>query len=178
MQIQKTAADSLRVELTAGELQEFQLNYQLLNYREEKTQRLIKHILLHAADLTGFSRQNCRLLIEVFPAAEQGCTMYFTRLEQKKKRYRRSSPHIYRFSDVEHLFLAVEQLHAHPSAKSELYLLQNRHILILHHPVKLPLAEYGESIPAKKTTLAYIREHGKLLCAPFAVKTLLQAMNF
>ncbi|MBR6549438.1 MAG: adaptor protein MecA [Clostridia bacterium] len=175
MQIQKEAPDSLRVELTAEELQSFGLTYQLLHYQDAKSKELLTTVLKNAAALTEFSHQNCRLLIEVFPAPLQGCTLYFTRLEQKTKRYQALPPHVYRFADAEHMFMAIEQLNK--SIKSELYSLQDRYILVLHHPPKHSLLEYGEQLVAGKTSLAYIREHGKLLSAPFAVSAVLRALN-
>jgi negative regulator of genetic competence, sporulation and motility len=177
MNIQKEGIDSIRVDLTADELQEFRLTYPLLNYQDQKTRRLLDQLLKNAGALLGFVRSGGKLLIEIFPAPRQGCTVYFTNLEKKGRRFKQKPPTAYLFSNSEDLLSAVEQLSTTPAPKSELYRLNDNYLLILQEQEKNALSEYGDRISCTKKELAYIREHGTLLASPYAVKTLLQGLN-
>ncbi len=172
MNIQKESSNSLRVELSAQELMEFDLSYEQLNYREKKTKNLFRKILEGAEKITGFSYTRSKLLIEVFPAPQRGCTVFFTRLSSGK-RYRQLAPQVFAFPSSESMLSGLETLKATPHVKSELYYWNHRYLLILKEPVPHALSEYGDPLPAGRLTLSCIREHGQMLAAPYAVHTVL-----
>lgn len=178
MYIHREHSGSLKVELTAQELQQFHLTYEQLNYEDKRTKAMLKNILDGAAQITGFENGSGKLLIEVFPAPQNGCTVYFTRLAGAAKRYRQKMPKIYTFESCEALMSAIETLPA-PSGNtpSELYELEGRYILILHETAKTRLLEYATASNGTRFNLAYIREHGRLLASPHAVVTMHKASH-
>jgi negative regulator of genetic competence, sporulation and motility len=177
MNIQKEPSGSLRIDLTANELQNFQLTYQLLDYNTPKTRQFFHRLLENAGNITDFPKGNGKLLIEVFPAPKQGCTVYFTRLLKKQKRYKRKPPAIYIFPDSESLLTAVEHLQNTPKVKSELYRIEQKYYLILQEQSPGILTEYGERLTFSRPTLSHIREHGNLLASPLAVQTILTGLG-
>lgn len=174
MNIQKEASGSLKVELSVSELHHFHLTYEQLDYQDKKTKAMLKAILESAGRMTGFDSCQGKMLVEVFPAPGKGCIIYFTKQEQKGKRYRRKLPAVYSFDTAEAMLCGMECLAETPDIQSELYRLNNRYLLILHEK-STSLVEYGNLQPAGRLQLAYIREHGQLLAAPRAVATVLHA---
>ena len=160
MNICKESGGSLRVELSADELHTFQLSYSQLNYQNEKTKRLLKTVLEGAGRMVGFCQKPHRLLIEVFPAPDRGCTLYFTPLEPSPKRYRRTQPCLYRFACCDHLLAALQQIPA--DHQKEGLRLGEHYFLILQRNTPC-LLEFGDRLPATRSALAYLREHGQPL---------------
>lgn len=165
MNITRESDGSLRVELSQEELHSFQLSYPRLDYKDAKTRRLLKTLLEGAGAITGFDRHPQKLMIEAFPSPGGGCTLYFTSLGQKRKRYRRVLPCILQLASADALLAALEQINQKPVPKTELFRLNEQYILIVHADVP-PLSEYGDPIPATQLRLAYIREHGHPLQLP------------
>lgn len=163
MNIQREADGSLRVELSAGELETFDLNYARLSYQDKNTRQLLHHLFQGASRLTGLDSSPKRMLIEVFPAPRQGCTLYFTPLEKRGKRYRQTAPCVYAFADCDTLLEALNHLNTQPDVQGEVYRLADSFRLIVTHSKGLRLSEYGDRLPATRTHLAYIREHGQRL---------------
>ena len=159
------------VELTAPELQQYHLTYNQLTLQNTKTKLLFQSLLCNAGKMVGFHREEGKLLIEVYPAPAQGCTIYFTNLPYYGRRYRRTSPYIFRFETCEDLLQGACCFGNH-HPKSEAYRYGNRYILILHTPPAHGLKEFAQPLPFSKPFLAHIREHGQLLCKPNAVEQL------
>ena len=59
------------------------MTYEQLDYANEPTRRMMEALLRSAGGVTGFDGGKGRLLIEVFPAPEEGCVIYFTRLGEE-----------------------------------------------------------------------------------------------
>ncbi len=159
------------VELTAKELLEFKLTYCQLHYENAKTKALINTLLRGAQKMVGFAKPAGKLLIEVYPAPEQGCVIYFTNLHPTGKRYRKITPCIFRFETCEDLLQGV-QLFAVPPPKSEAYRYGDRYILILHSAPAHGLKEFATPLPYSKLLVAHIREHGQVLATCNAVERL------
>ncbi len=171
MHIQKEADNSFMVELTATELQQFQLTYNQLNLRNTKTKCLLHSLVYGAGKMVGFHPQQGKLLIEVYPAPKQGCTIYFTNLQPLGKRYRKATPYIFQFNTCEDLLQGAACFgENHP--KSEAYRYHDHYLLILHSTPAHGLKEFAKILPCSKPFLAHIREHGQLLCKPNAVERL------
>lgn len=159
------------VELTAPELQEFHLTYHQLNLQNAKTKYLLQSLICNAGKMVGFRKGEGKLLIEVYPAPRQGCTIYFTNLPYYGRRYRRTSPYIFRFETCEDLLRGAACFgNRHP--QSEAYRYGTRYILILHTAPTHGLKEFATALPYSKLLVAHIREHGQLLCKPNAVERL------
>ncbi len=171
MRIEKEPSGSLKVELTSGELHQFHLTYNQLDYKEKRTRELLKHLVQHAGAMTGFSPLG-KLMIEVFPAPGSGCVIYFTSLAEKNKRYRKNPPRAYRFANCGDLYAGVEAL-GKAVGKSDLYRMDEEYVLVLHSPQADWLKEFAQPFPLCSQTLAHLREHGRLLAASNAVERLL-----
>ncbi len=159
------------VELTATELQQYKLTYSQLHLQNQKTKLLFQSLLCNAGKMVGFRRGEGKLLIEVYPAPAQGCTIYFTNLPSQGRRYRRTSPYIFRFETCEDLLQGACCFGNH-HPKSEAYRYGDRYILILHTAPVHGLKEFAQPLPFSKPFLAHIQEHGQLLCKPNAVEQL------
>ena len=171
LHIHKEAVDRFVVELTAKELQEFQLTYCQLHYNNTKTKELLQALIRNAGTMVGFPSHPKKLLIEVYPAPKQGCIIYFTNLSNGGKRYHKINPHIFRFATCEDLLHGVH-LFQEQKPKSEAYRYGDQYILILHAAPIHGLTEFAQRLPSSKFLLAHIREHGQLLCKPNAVEQL------
>ena len=170
MHIQKEAGNRFMVELTAPELQQFHLTYNQLNLQNTKTKVLLQSLISNAGKMVGFRKGEGKLLIEVYPAPEQGCLIYFTNLHPDGKRYRKIAPYIFRFETCGDLLQGALLFSSPP--QSEVYRLKNQYFLVLHGAPVHGLTEFAAPVPCNKTLLAHIREHGQLLGKPNAVERL------
>lgn len=178
MQIHHEQPESLKVELTAAELMRFGLTYELLNYEEKRTKAMLDAVLKGGCAVTGFAGQKNKLLIEVFPAPKKGCVIYFTALSDQPGEEHRPAPHVYTFESSEAMISAIQSLPTDAApAKSELYEMDGRYLLILHGDGPLSLLEYGAALPADRLNVAAIREHGRLLASPDAVQSIQKAVE-
>lgn len=159
------------VELTATELQQYHLTYSQLHLQNKKTKSLLQSLLCNAGKMVGFCKGEGKLLIEVYPAPAQGCTIYFTNLPFGGKRYRKISPYVFRFETCEDLLQGVACFREH-HPQSEAYRYGEHYLLILHSAPVHGLKEFAKPLPSSKPFLAHIREHGQLLCKPNAVERL------
>ncbi len=176
MTLERQPDDSLRVELSAAELQHFELTYATVQYENRQTRRMLRAVLQNAGSLTGFSGRAGPLTIEVFPAPKGGCVLFFSHRPAEKKRGRGRPSRLYGFAGSEALMAAMESLP--PGGRgvaSELYEHEGRYYLVAQQP--LPLLEYAAPMAATRLTLARLREYGRLLAAPNAVEALCRAMN-
>ena len=130
------------VELTASELQQFQLTYNQLNLQNQKTKWLFQSLITNGGKMVGFQRGKGKLLIEVYPAPLQGCTIYCTNVTTRGKRYHKTSPTVFTFETCEDLLQGVACFGAH-HPKSEAYRYGDRYLLILHSPPVHGLQEFA-----------------------------------
>ena len=91
MNIERVTPDKLRVVLTSGDLDRYDLDYLSISSDSPATRRMVTDILLRANSSTGFRYRNNRLLIEVVPGRNNGCVLYLTssRREGSEERPRR-----------------------------------------------------------------------------------------
>ncbi len=162
MHFQKEADGSLRVELTHSDLARFDLCYESLHYNNPKTRPLFSALLCGAKETLGFSTAGEQLLIEAFPAPAQGCTLYFTALGPKRRRFKQKLPCVYVFSACDSLLDALAQLQQRKSS-FEVYSLAQKYFLLAPHGMDRLLREYGDRQTVNRSLLAHIREHGRLL---------------
>lgn len=177
----------LKITLNREDLGRFHMTYEQLDYANEPTRHMMETLLKSAGGITGFDGGDGRLLIEVFPAPEEGCVIYFTRLAgeetQPPQRFRlrhasRAQPTVFHFADSGSLLDAIGRLHGSGSRPSDssLYALAGDYRLVLYpkeeqqHSIRLLLQEYGKELPGNRAAMAYLREHGRLLCGSNAVE--------
>ena len=185
----------LKITLNREDLLRFDMTYEQLDYANEPTRRMMEALLRSAGGVTGFDGGKGRLLIEVFPAPEEGCVIYFTRLGEEAggpsyQRFRlrhvaKTLPTVFRFADSGSLLDAIGSLldAGKAPAASSLYSLAGDYRLILfpkeeqQRSTRLLLQEYGREMPVTRTAMAYIREHGTLLCEANAVEQIGQYLS-
>ena len=177
----------LKITLDSADLTRFGLTYDTIDYEDQKTKDMLNDLLMGAEKMVGFSLNKQKLIIEVFPAPEDGCIIYFTLTESTDvKRVRlknnRGKPKVFEFSSSENMLCALNKLSKSNLIfkKSELYELNGKYRLVVWERGNLAgsiLREYGEEINIPCLAAAFVSEHGKLLSSPDAVGTVSAAFN-
>ena len=118
----------LKITLDSADLTRFGLTYDTIDYEDQKTKDMLNDLLMGAEKMVGFSLNKQKLIIEVFPAPEDGCIIYFTLTESTDvKRVRlknnRGKPKVFEFSSSENMLCALNKLSKSKLIfkKSELY---------------------------------------------------------
>ena len=70
----------LKIQLSAEDLMQLNLTYELLDYNETTVRNIIWDVIGNASHMTGFESQKGKIMIEAIPAKSGGCTIYVTRL--------------------------------------------------------------------------------------------------
>lgn len=161
------------------------LTYEQIDYEKEQTRTLMLSLLETARLTTDFS-PDTRVFIEVFPANEGGCTIYFSDLgtgEPKRWRVRRRSvsPAVYQFDDINNLIdcaVKLFRLYSHRIRKSSLYRVETGWRLALYpldilENVTLPFVdEYAPRCGEGELAAVWLEEHGTCILADNAVDVL------
>lgn len=87
---------------------------------------MITNILQKARISTGFNATKEILLIEVFPSKENGCIIYFSKINNKIKKKQNSilKYYVFEYSNLDNLIMSATRLfkiHGHKILKSSLY---------------------------------------------------------
>lgn len=158
----------LVLDLSSGDLARLGLTYQTISYTSPATRMALQHLLADAAEKTGFDPENGKLLIEVFPAPDLGCTIRFTRLDSKRLRRVEEGVRLYEFQNCESMMAAMEQLCAAGLFGGSLYVSGQTYRLLFS--CKAPsaadrlLCEYGAVLGKDPAAVAFTKEHFKKLC--------------
>lgn len=177
----------LKITLGKQDLSRFDLTYDTIDYDDQKTKNMLNDLILGAEKMVGFSLNKRRLEIDVFPAPDGGCIIYFTLTEPSEtKRLRlknnRAKPKVFEFSSSENMLCALAKL-ARSNInfkKSELYEINGKYRLVVWergNSAGSILREYGEEINSPCLAAAFVSEHGKLLSSPDAVGTVSAAFD-
>ena len=175
----------LKITLECEEMKRFDITYEQMDYSNDKTRRVLWTLLKSAGSMTGFDAEKGRLLIEVFPAPEDGCVIYYTRLDSQgepaRLKLRRADcrPFIYRFTDSDSMLRAMEQLAPYGAQLQESYLYETdgSYRLVLYPEdmrcewMREVLGEFGQELANNRVAEAYVKEHGQQLAGPKAVET-------
>lgn len=70
----------LKINLSAEDLQDLELSYELLDYKDLRIRDIIKELIELACERTGFDADNGRVMIEATPSRGGGCNLYVTKL--------------------------------------------------------------------------------------------------
>lgn len=181
MKIRQLNPRRYQVLLTGEELRDSSLTFEGIDCAGRETQELLLSLMKRlVAD--GFQPTE-KVFIEVYPAEDGGCTIFFSALDmpaQKRWKVVRhvSSPVIYAFDDVDVLITGAVRLFqrcSHRILKSALYRVKNGWRLLIYpldtlESVSLSLLdEYaprcGEGVLAE----AFLSEHAQLMLKENAV---------
>lgn len=193
MKIQKLDEKTVRVLLSAADLQQFQITYEQMNYSDEKTKQAILMIVRQIKSQTGLPVESVRLFIEAFPDEKNGCILYVNLIESsdEKKMFRceRTSfdtPIGLEFDNIDILTDACTSLlheFGHLITKSALYLYEGKYRLLLYTYCKMEkkiislLEEYGTYLGKGSVLCAFIQEHSNAIASEHAVETIVTYLS-
>ena len=178
--------DKLKVDLSAEDLAQLGLDYNGLDYKDERTRKVLADLIIRGRASTGFSPQGAKLYIEIYPRQEGGCVIYYTRITGGQLSAGGSflpgpTPVAFAFEDAGVLLKACAKTYAlyrHRILKSCLYS-RGRHYRLIVYPLDLDgsicvsfLREYARLVGEGATLAAHIEEHWHLLCAEGALELL------
>jgi hypothetical protein len=83
--IEMSSSDTLKVILDRNDMRRLNITFEELDYENQATRSILKELLTDAGRLAGFSSKCTRMLIEVFPAPDGGCLLYFTKLSASRQ---------------------------------------------------------------------------------------------
>ena len=100
----------LKIELSGTDLSELGITYDELDYKSERT-RSVVHELLHRIGAENEFDPSGKMIIEIFPRGDDGCTMYFTSVRESAlavKRRRLHDVSVWEFDSADSLISAMD----------------------------------------------------------------------
>ncbi|MCL2579890.1 MAG: adaptor protein MecA [Oscillospiraceae bacterium] len=186
MEFSLVGPDKLKVTLLPDDLERLGIDYRDLDYKDENTRKVLIDLLTEGKLTAGFQPQKAKLYIEVYPRAEGGCVIYYTRLSggevlPQGKFIPGPPPIVFAFENPETLLAGASKtwtLYRQRILASALYSMGCGYRLIVH-PLDIGdqlstsfLSEYGKLVGVGAVLAAYIEEHGELLKQPDALEAL------
>lgn len=158
MELIRVNSLKLKIILTPGDMQEFDITNETLDYASAKTRKAFRTILDRAKQETGFDTKNDHIYVQVFPSVDGGCELFLTRRgrllpeadDRKsgllKKKYTlpydiRSEEHKYiaKTQSIENVIsLCIRMKEADFSGCSSLYCEGDKYYLTVKFPKRLP----------------------------------------
>ena len=182
LQIKLIGKSTVKVCLSAKELDDFGLSRESIGENESDTRKLIIYILDEILHTLGKDLSSGRLCIEIFPTSEKGCLMYisdsssYTAAHRRRRKKRTAddtaeAPElVFSCSTAEELMGCADILRNRAGkliSRSSLFISQEDFRIVVS--VAVPL--HGEDFP-QSITAAYTREHCSLLIADDAIERL------
>jgi len=178
--------DKLKVDLSAQDLVRLGVDYEDLDYKDERTRNVLVELMANGREQVGFSPRNSKLYIEIYPRQDGGCVIYYTRLTSGQLDAGGSflpgpTPIVFEFEDTGTLLNACAKTHAlyrHRILRSCLYACGRSYRLIIY-PLDYTdsisvsfLREYATLVGEGAVLAAHIEEHWQLLSAENALEQL------
>lgn len=159
----------LKVELEQIDMQKFNIDRNSFLYRDFNAKRALKSILKDAHKQTGFDIFNARLTVEIFPTANDGCLIIFTKMLPKRfKATTIKDKFVFAFSSIDNLLDCLKIiLHKESLMKSIVYKLKSNYYLVLDNRLRFDksvLLVINEFATEKsKLTKTYLDEYGEIV---------------
>ena len=165
-----------KIELDRDDLSALDITYQQMDYNDSHTREVLQGLLKRIGLPGGFDGESGRVLIEVFPRANDGCTVQFTSLEAApstaiRMKKVKGETAVFEFDGINEL---IDGLRAAKEAFSgtevpreiEIYELMEKYraiIFIDREERRLPhiLGEFARRLKKPTLAAAYTVEHGK-----------------
>ena len=178
--------DKLKVDLTAKDLEQLNIDYEDLDYKDERTRNVLVDLIVKGRAQAGFSPRNSKLYIEIYPREDGGCVIYYTKLASGQLGAGGSflpgpTPIVFAFESTETLLIACQKtytLYRHRILKSCLYT-RGGHYRLIIYPLDFTgsisvsfLREYARLVGEGPVLAAHIEEHWQLLSADSALEQL------
>lgn len=169
MRIYFESPQRLKIELDKNDLSDLNITYDELDYNKTKTRCVINELLERIGAQNDFDTHSSRMIVEVFPASDGGCIIYFTSVKPSSLTGLKRSTNettVWEICSADDLLIVAERLNKHSIEKPiSLHLINNRYRLTINNASKneeLILSEYGNKVGASAAAI-YTKEHGKLL---------------
>ena len=181
MQIEQLDAATLKVALSAEEVEYFALDCEALNPRDASTKQALLAVLRHVQRKTRLPIENSKLLIEPFPNETGGCFLLIRlRMEEEEPAGQTTCfpcGCCYRFDSLDAVGGACRRLMEQhfPVGASALYRQEGCYYLHffccsrLLSTVRILFSEHGTSCRSGKFLEAHLREHAECLIPTDAI---------
>ncbi len=185
MDIERIDKTHLKITLCKADMQELNIDYKMFSYNDQASRAIIRSMLAKANRLTGFAYTRCRLLIEVFPHADSGCTLLFTRLKAKYRsgrlRLTNVQNPVFCFSSADALMTCAEKIKDFGDYRfsSHLYFLNGKYYLSIlnkvgyYGKIKDAFSEFADRRCPQIDV--FYRERAQLICENDALSMLRNA---
>ncbi|HCC34958.1 MAG TPA: hypothetical protein DEQ02_04725, partial [Ruminococcaceae bacterium] len=141
MNVEHEEPGRLKIFLKKDDMRQLDITFDQLDYNDAKTRRVLWTILSDVGAASSFISTGSRLLIEVFPASDNGCVIYFTLLKKEQDTHRRLKlkkqnlqPAVFEFTSTEDLLSAFSALYKDANGRidrSDLYRFEDRYRLVV-----------------------------------------------
>lgn len=170
--------ERIKITMTAEELSLNGITFAELDYDTEKSRLFLQKLFYCSKSVTNFSKKGESLIIEIFPAANRGCTVYFTpigEIKQEKTSVKLNTPKIctltavFKGSDELLDFAATIKNRKILIKHSSLYKNSDGYILVLTpfstdlNEVRGLISEFSLA-PEKNETPSFIKEQYEAVC--------------
>ena len=167
MQIEPLDAQSVKIILTAQEMDAYALCLSKTKADDPAVHAFVREMLQAAEALCGFRAGHAeRMLAQLYADRSGGCTLYLTAVQRQP--HLPGALYIYRFSGCDDMIAALVQLFrrcCHRVYKSALYRMNGCYYVavdLLHakdEAVYSCLSEYGEPYGKTESCRAFLKEH-------------------
>lgn len=161
MELIQIGENALKVSLTREDMEFYDIEFDMLDYKNTETRRALRSILDEAKRSFGFESACDKLYIQAFRSKCGGCELFVRREEEIDEE---NTPYLFRFDSMTLLLNGCARLYnCHHDLKSSVYLgNDDRFYLELHgEDVPLFLCEIANEVEYKKE---YLSEHTTLIC--------------
>lgn len=163
--------ERLRIELDPADMSDLNVTVEELDYGSGKTRRILNELLARVGAQELLTSDTGRRLIEVFPADNGGCVIYFTALRKgnaSRPRRSRGLPAVWELQDADSLLAAAAALQdLGPQGPVRLYQMEKGYRLVLplqSRQQELLLSEFALPV-LNSAASSWTAEHGRLLTA-------------
>ena len=181
-------ADKLKVLLNRGDMDALSLDYESMDYSDEKTKQALLALLERAKAETGFQPRGAKLYIEVYPCEDGGCALYFTAMRRTPETPPAQGlvPVVFEFENLAALSEAAGKAfrrYGHRIYKSSLFRMAEKYRLVIYpldYSDRLSvffLSEYGKIIGEGHVLAAFTQEHGSEIVADTAMEVLTEIFD-
>ena len=81
MEFKRIGSQGLKITLNSTDMERLHITYESVDYADIHTRQAVNRLLELAKNSTGFELPAAKLLIEVYPGQDGGCTFYFSPLD-------------------------------------------------------------------------------------------------
>ena len=182
MKFERLSSNRIKIFVTEDDLDLWGLSVQHIVKNTPEAQEIFWYIIKKAESETGFVAGEARLMVEALPQRGTGILLFMTKLEEEDTTDRkgrnmplkRPEARAVSFPTFDSVCEAIRGMPL--KTESRLYECRGHYVLILRKEGEsaafLRLLEFGDPVAVSDYSMAYLREHGRLLLKNSAVETL------